>query len=126
MGCVYRAEDTNLQREVALKLLPAGVTADKARRRRFLREARTAAGLTHPNIATVFEAGEAEGRVFLAMEPVRGVLVREMLRQGPLPVPRAIAVAREHPLALEPRGPFGLVRGRSRATRSRSSGRNRA
>ena len=95
MGRVYRAEDTNLQREVALKLLPAGVTADKARRRRFLREARTAAGLTHPNIATVFEAGEAEGRVFLAMELVRGRLLREMLRQGPLPVPRAIAVARD-------------------------------
>ncbi|HEY3817843.1 MAG TPA: protein kinase [Polyangiaceae bacterium] len=100
MGRVYRAEDTNLQREVALKLLPAGFTADKARRRRFLREARTAAGLMHPNIATVFEAGEAEGRVFLAMELVRGRLVREMLREGPLPVPRALAVARDIAAAL--------------------------
>jgi serine/threonine protein kinase/Tol biopolymer transport system component len=100
MGRVYRAEDTNLQREVALKLLPAGFTADKGRRRRFLREARTAAGLMHPNIATVFEAGEAEGRVFLAMELVHGRLVREMLRQGPLPAARAIAVARDIAAAL--------------------------
>ncbi|HEX3346134.1 MAG TPA: serine/threonine-protein kinase, partial [Polyangiaceae bacterium] len=100
MGRVYRAEDTSLQREVALKLLPAGFTTDKARRRRFLREARTAAGLMHPNIATVFEAGEAEGRVFLAMELVRGRLVRDMLRDGALPVPRAVAVARDIAAAL--------------------------
>jgi serine/threonine protein kinase/Tol biopolymer transport system component len=95
MGRVYRAQDTNLRREVALKLLPAGVTADAVRRRRFLREARTAAGLVHPNIATVFEAGEAEGRVFLAMELVRGRIVRDMLRQGALPVARAVAIARD-------------------------------
>ena len=100
MGRVYRAEDRDLRREVALKLLPPGFAADAARRRRFLREARTAAGLTHPNIATVFEAGEKEGRVFLAMELVRGRLVRDMLQGGALPAAQAVAIARDIAAAL--------------------------
>src|SRR5262249_41049105 len=68
MGVVYRAEDETLRREVALKVLPPFHVHDVERRRRLLREARAAAAVNHPNIATVYEVGEAEGRVYIAME----------------------------------------------------------
>jgi len=61
MGIVYRAEDEKLQRTVALKVLPPAFEEDRDRRARFLREARAAAGVTHPNIATVHEIGESDG-----------------------------------------------------------------
>src|ERR1700757_1241439 len=64
MGVVYRAVDERLGRNVALKVLPAGFEADADRRRRFLREARAAAAVTHPNLITVHEIDEADGRVF--------------------------------------------------------------
>ncbi len=72
MGVVYRARDTALHRDVALKLLPADLAADERARATLLREARTASRLNHPNICTVHEVGEAGGRVYIAMELVEG------------------------------------------------------
>src|SRR6185369_13769772 len=68
MGVVYLAQDLKLERQVALKLLPAGLDSDRERLRRFEREARLAAALNHANIVTVFQIGEWEGRPFIATE----------------------------------------------------------
>jgi serine/threonine-protein kinase len=85
MGLVYRARDVTLRREVALKLLPPELVDDEKRRKRFLREARLAAAMVHPNIATLFDVGEEGASVFLAMELVRGKTLREKMRsRGPL------------------------------------------
>ena len=81
MGVVYRAEDETLRRTVALKLLPGGTRATRRRRQRFLREARSAAAIAHPNVAVVHQVGEADGRVYIAMELVEG----ESLRATPRP-----------------------------------------
>lgn len=80
MGIVYVAVDATLGREVALKVLPA--SGDVERRRRFMREARSAAALTHPGIATVYDVGEHEGAVFIAMERVRGKTLRAWLDEN--------------------------------------------
>jgi serine/threonine protein kinase len=93
MGIVYRAEDERLQRVVALKVLPPAFEEDRDRRARFLREARAAAAVSHPNIASVHEIGESDGRVFIAMELVEGRTLRAMLADGPLPIPGAIKIA---------------------------------
>jgi serine/threonine-protein kinase len=83
MGVVYRAEDETLRRTVALKLLPDAAGSEE-RRQRFLREARSAAAITHPNVATVYQVGEADGRVYIAMELVDGENLRERMRRGRL------------------------------------------
>lgn len=95
MGIVYRAEDTKLRRTVALKVLHPEVADKPDRRRRFLREGRLAAAVTHPCIATVFEVGEADGRVYIAMELVEGELLSTKLKAGPLPYVQALRIARE-------------------------------
>ena len=83
MGMVYRAEDETLRRTVALKLLPdAG--GNEERRQRFLREARSAAAISHPNVAVVYQVGEAEGRIYIAMELVEGENLRARLVRGRL------------------------------------------
>src|SRR5262245_13160050 len=81
MGIVYLAEDTKLRRQVALKVLPAGVARDEERRRRLLREARAAAAVTHPNLAAVHEVGESEGRVFVAIERISGESLRARMAE---------------------------------------------
>jgi eukaryotic-like serine/threonine-protein kinase len=83
MGIVYRAQDEKLGRVVALKVLPPGFAADDARRKRFTREARLAAAVQHPNLVTVYELGEAQGRVYIAMEFVQGRTLRAWLQEGP-------------------------------------------
>ena len=94
MGTVYRAEDEALQRYVALKVPHAGDTSDPERRRRFLREARAAASLAHPNVAMVYQVGEDGRSAFIAMELIEGVTLRERLKTGPLtsPVARELAL----------------------------------
>jgi serine/threonine-protein kinase len=94
MGVVYKALDETLRREVALKVLPEELAGDEERRRRFLREARSAAAVTHPNIATVYEIGEADGHVFIAMELIAGRTLRELI-DGGMPHADALRVAKE-------------------------------
>ncbi len=86
MGVVYRAHDESLDRDVALKVLPASSFSDPAARARLLREARTASQLNHPNICTIHEVGEAEGQGYIAMEFVEGQPLSARLAAGPLPV----------------------------------------
>jgi len=108
MGVVYAAEDRTLGREVALKVLP---TSDDERLRRFLREARSAAALAHANIATIYDVGEVEGRVFIAMELVRGRTLRAAIdeQKGPLPLAEALRFAREIARALAQAHGRGVV-----------------
>ena len=95
MGVVYRAMDEKLKRPVALKVLPEGFAANEERRQRFVREAQSAAAVLHPNVATIFEAGESEGRIFIAMELVEGEPLRARLKAGPLTPKAAIEIGRQ-------------------------------
>src|SRR5712691_1412591 len=81
MGEVYLAEDTKLDRKVALKILPADLAANHDRMRRFTQEAKSAAALSHPNIATIHEIGESDGVNFIAMEFIDGATLREKIHQ---------------------------------------------
>src|SRR6202049_2010242 len=85
MGVVWRAEDMRLGRQVALKFLTADSAHEPSRRKRFELEARAAAALSHPGIATVYELGEAEGEAFIAFEYVTGVTLRSSVTPGGLP-----------------------------------------
>jgi serine/threonine protein kinase/Tol biopolymer transport system component len=93
MGEVYRARDTRLDREVAIKVLPAALTTDPDRLRRFEQEARTIAALSHPNILGIHDIGEHDGAPFLVSELLEGQTLREKLEAGALPVRRAIEYA---------------------------------
>jgi serine/threonine-protein kinase len=93
MGVVYKAEDTTLRRTVALKFVAPYRVADEERRARLLREARAVATLDHPNICTVYEVGEAEGRPFLAMAFVDGETLSRKVRNTPLSVPEFLELA---------------------------------
>jgi serine/threonine protein kinase len=98
MGEVYRAHDDQLDRDVALKVLPPGLLADEAARKRFRKEALALARLNHPNIETVYEFSTEDGVDFLALELIQGSPLSEMLRRGTLPstdtIPIAIQLAR--------------------------------
>jgi len=93
MGTVWLAEDTLLGRRVALKLLSPVLAASDEARHRFLREARAAARLEHPNIATVRDSGEADGNVFIAYQLIEGETLAARLAAGPLPLPDLLRVA---------------------------------
>ena len=94
MGEVYRAKDAKLGREIAIKVLPEAVASDAERRQRFEQEARSASALNHPNILTVYDIGEADGTVYIAMELVEGKTLRELVASGePLPTKKLLDVA---------------------------------
>jgi len=101
MGEVYRAHDTELGREVALKLLPESLADDPERLARLKREARALAALNHPGIATVHEIGDADGTSFLVMELVEGPTLAERLERGALPVDEALELGHQIAAALE-------------------------
>jgi predicted ATPase/serine/threonine protein kinase len=93
MGEVYRARDTRLDRIVAIKILPAAVSADGERLRRFEQEARLASSLNHPNIVTIHELGEHGSTHYIAMELIEGKTVGQLLAAGALPIRNAIEIA---------------------------------
>lgn len=93
MGQVFLAEDTQLGRRVALKLLPAETAADDHARRRLIREARLAATLDHPHICAVYEVGEADDRLFIAMQYVEGQTLASRLRRGEIELFDALTIA---------------------------------
>src|SRR5215831_18745199 len=99
MGEVYLAEDINLGRRVALKVLPEQFNSDEDRLRRFEQEARAASALNNPNILTIYEIGEADGHHFIATEFIEGQTLRERLRNG-IDVQSAIDVASQIASAL--------------------------
>ncbi|MBI1876206.1 MAG: protein kinase [Acidobacteria bacterium] len=95
MGVVYRAVDTRLNREVALKVLPPELLSDADRRQRFLQEAQAASAIEHPNIAVIHEIDEVDGISFIAMELIRGDKLDDILARGALPPTRALELATE-------------------------------
>src|SRR5581483_11488741 len=95
MAAVYRATDLRLKRPVAIKVLPPDLAFRAEVRRRFLREAETAAQLNHPNIVPIYSVDEREGLVFFVMALVHGESLAARLERGPLPVGEACRVLRE-------------------------------
>jgi eukaryotic-like serine/threonine-protein kinase len=93
MGEVYRARDTRLGRDVAVKVLPASFATDAERLRRFEQEARAAGALNHPNILAIYDMGVQDGAAYLVTELLEGETLKERLRTGPLPVRKALDLA---------------------------------
>ena len=90
MGEVYRARDSRLRREVAIKVLPQGLSLDADRMRRFEQEALATAALNHPNILAVFDIGTSDGSPYVVSELLEGETVRERLRVGSLATRKAL------------------------------------
>src|SRR5262245_46668986 len=109
MGEVWRARDTRLGREVALKVLPERFASDEERLRRFEREARTLASLQHPNIAAIFGIDQVGDTCFIAMELVAGEDLAARLARGALPVAEALDVCRQIAEGLEAAHEAGVV-----------------
>ena len=116
MGEVYRARDTKLNRDVALKVLPAPFAADPERLARLMREAQLLASLNHPNIASIHGLEDAGDTRALVLELVEGPTLADRIAQGPLPLDEALAIARA-----DPRRPRGGARARHRSPRSEAS-----
>ena len=109
MGVVYRARDEQLERDVALKVLPPGTLGDDSARRNFRKEALALAKLNHPNIETVFEFGSQDGTDFLVLEYVSGRTLAQMLVNGALPEKEVIAIGMQIAAALEEAHERGII-----------------
>src|SRR5215210_7839284 len=95
MGVVYRAEDTKLQRTVAIKALSADLIGDEKARTRFMREARAASAIDHPNICTVYEVNEVDNLLFFVMQYVEGKTLKKAIGGRPLPLDQALEFSLE-------------------------------
>src|SRR6202162_1701610 len=109
MGETYRARDTRLERAVAIKILPAHLSADPARKMRFEREAKTVSALNHPNICSLFDVGSQDGIDFLVMECIEGESLADRLAKGPLPVEQVLKIGTEIADALDKAHRSGVV-----------------
>ncbi len=109
MGEVYRAKDTKLGREVAIKVLPETLKGDAQRLARFQREATLLAALNHPNIASIYGLEEADGKPFLVLELAPGEDLSKRIERGPLPVNEALEIGRQIAEALEEAHEHGIV-----------------
>jgi eukaryotic-like serine/threonine-protein kinase len=111
MGAVYRAEDTTLHRTVALKFLHESAVHSEKFCERLKREACTASALNHPNICTIYEVGEDAGEMFIAMEYIEGRTLAELIRQGPLPMEKALRYSSQISSALAHAHEKGIIHG---------------
>jgi eukaryotic-like serine/threonine-protein kinase len=109
MGEVYRATDTRLKRQVAIKIMPADLAADPSRLARFQREAEVLASLNHPLIGAIYGLETSDGVQALVMELVEGLTLADRIEQGPIPVDEAVAIARQIAEALEAAHEQGIV-----------------
>src|SRR5262245_57612875 len=109
MGEVYRATDTRLKRQVAIKLLPADLASDASRLARFQREAEVLASLNHPHIAAIYGVEESQGTTALVMELVEGPTLADRIERGAIPVDESLAIARQIAEALEAAHEQGIV-----------------
>src|SRR6476660_6865737 len=109
MGEVYRARDTNLGREVAIKVLPVALTSDHDRLARFAREAQVLASLNHPNIASIYHVEETREGPALVMELVEGETLADRIAHGPIPIDEALAIAKQIAEALEAAHEQGII-----------------
>jgi eukaryotic-like serine/threonine-protein kinase len=109
MGEVYRARDTKLNRDVALKVLPPAFTADADRVARFEREARVLASLNHPRIGSIYGLEDAGSGPALVLELVEGDTLDDRVRRGPLPLPEALAIAQQIADALDAAHASGII-----------------
>lgn len=110
MGVVYKARDTRLEREVALKFLPQYIAADEEAKQRFVNEARAASSIDHPNIGAVYEVGDTEdGRSFIAMAYYKGRTLKEIMENGPVPVEKALHIIKQVAAGLSAAHAKGLI-----------------
>src|SRR5256885_9825150 len=109
MGEVYRAHDTTLSRDVAIKVLPSQVIADPDRRARLAREARVLASLNHPNVGAIYGFEEADGVVALVLELIEGPTLADRLASGPISVNEVIGLARQIAQALDAAHERGII-----------------
>jgi eukaryotic-like serine/threonine-protein kinase len=109
MGEVWRARDTTLQRDVAIKVLPDSVAARPDRLGRFRREAQLLAALNHPNIASIYGIEEAQGTPALVLELVEGPTLADRIAQGPIPVAEVLSIAKQIADAIEAAHAQGIV-----------------